>query len=379
MSLLVRKRTVLAKIESSYGVDPTPTGAANAILIKNLNVTPLNANLVSRDIIRGFLGNSQQLIAEQYNSIDFEVELCGAIVVGSAPAYGPLLKACGFAQTLNTSAISITRSGATATATLAAHGLTSGSTVRIAGASQTEYNGDFPISNITTNTFDFTVTGTPATPATGSPVLSTTAVYAPVSSSFDSVTLYMNVDGVRQKFTGARGNVEFTVNVKQIPVMKFSFIGIYNAPTDTGVPTCDFSGFNVPKIPNTTNTTVFSLLSYSGYLESMRFNMANDVQYRTLVGSESVLLVDRKPEGTFQIEMPTIAAKDFFTAAINATLGAMTLTHGIVSGNKVTLGAPYVSLANPSYQESQGIQMLSIPFIANPSSSGNDEFTLTVF
>lgn len=65
---------------------------------------------------------------------------------------------------------SITRSGSTATVTFAtahnyaADGLTK---VQISGAGQTEYNGIFKISNVTTTTFDITVTGTPATPATG--------------------------------------------------------------------------------------------------------------------------------------------------------------------------------------------------------------------
>lgn len=65
---------------------------------------------------------------------------------------------------------SITRTGSTATVTFAAaHGYaTDGLTiVRIAGATQPEYNGDFQISNVTATTFDITVTGTPATPATG--------------------------------------------------------------------------------------------------------------------------------------------------------------------------------------------------------------------
>jgi hypothetical protein len=61
----------------------------------------------------------------------------------------------------------ITRSSQTATATKNAHGFTSGDSVTIAGATQTEYNGTFTISNVTTNTFDYTVTGAPASPATG--------------------------------------------------------------------------------------------------------------------------------------------------------------------------------------------------------------------
>lgn len=62
---------------------------------------------------------------------------------------------------------SITRSGSTATLTYNSHGMSNGDVMLVAGADQTEYNGEVVISNVTTNTFDYTVTGTPATPATG--------------------------------------------------------------------------------------------------------------------------------------------------------------------------------------------------------------------
>ena len=63
---------------------------------------------------------------------------------------------------------SITRSGSTTTVTLpAAVNWQSGSSVTIAGAAQAEYNGTFVI-NVTDSThFTYQVTGTPATPATG--------------------------------------------------------------------------------------------------------------------------------------------------------------------------------------------------------------------
>lgn len=62
----------------------------------------------------------------------------------------------------------ITRSGSTATATATAHGLTAGQLVRIKDADQVEYNGIKTIVDVpTANTFTFTVSGTPTTPATG--------------------------------------------------------------------------------------------------------------------------------------------------------------------------------------------------------------------
>ena len=63
---------------------------------------------------------------------------------------------------------SITRTGAVATVTLpAAHLLKGGTFVRISGATQTDYNGDFAITVTGANTFTYTVANSPATPATG--------------------------------------------------------------------------------------------------------------------------------------------------------------------------------------------------------------------
>ncbi len=73
------------------------------------------------------------------------------------------------AEADNTKSVtSVTRSGSAATATIAQHGYTNGDWVLIQGASAPEYNGVFVISGVTANTFDYTVTGTPTTPATGS-------------------------------------------------------------------------------------------------------------------------------------------------------------------------------------------------------------------
>lgn len=60
----------------------------------------------------------------------------------------------------------ITRSSSTATATSASHGYANGDYICITGAVQTEYNGVFAISNVATNTFDYTVANSPTTPAT---------------------------------------------------------------------------------------------------------------------------------------------------------------------------------------------------------------------
>lgn len=66
--------------------------------------------------------------------------------------------------------ISITRSGSTASVSHTGHGMSNGMSVIIRGATQDEYNGIHTISNVSTNSYEYTVSGAPASPATGSPV-----------------------------------------------------------------------------------------------------------------------------------------------------------------------------------------------------------------
>ncbi len=74
MALLLRKRLIVIETESSYGTDPTPDGA-DAVLVRDLSITPQSSDVVSRDLIRPYLGASQQLLANTRVECTFSVEL----------------------------------------------------------------------------------------------------------------------------------------------------------------------------------------------------------------------------------------------------------------------------------------------------------------
>jgi len=61
---------------------------------------------------------------------------------------------------------SLTRDGSTATVILANHGYTTGNLVQISGAEQAAYNGSFVITKVDDDTFTYTVSGSPTSPAT---------------------------------------------------------------------------------------------------------------------------------------------------------------------------------------------------------------------
>lgn len=144
------------------------------------------------------------------------------VLSGTAGAMIALLDAClvnGY--NLNT-ASSLTRSGAVATFTdSTGHGYINGDVVLIAGANEPEYNGEYIISNVTSTAFDYTISGTPATPATGT----ITAKKSPLgfakpftgtnNAAYQSVApgatgLLMRVDDALTYYTRVRGYESMT-------------------------------------------------------------------------------------------------------------------------------------------------------------------------
>lgn len=384
MALLSRKRLVLCKAESSYGQDISPDGT-DALLVRSLEVTPIEADVVSRDLIRNYLGNSDQLLAQTRVSISFQVEMAGSGAGATAPRFGSLLKACGMAETTTGSAVTgSAQAGAANSITLAAGAsatdniyvgmvisITSGTGNGHVGVI-TAYNGTSKVATVQPSTTTF-VPG-----ASSAYSIAANVAYTPVSSSFASATLYFNNDGVQHIITGARGTFTLNTSVGQIPTIDFQMTGIYNAPTDTAAPATTYTNQATPVIFKAGNTSAFSILSYKACLQSLSFNMANETVYRELVGcTKEVLITNRAPAGEVMIEAPTIAQKDFFTIANDDTTGALTLLHGSTAGNRVTLVAPKVDISNPSYGDQDGIQMLNIPYVAIPTTAGNDEIKLT--
>ena len=83
-------------------------------------------------------------------------------------AYHTLARLVVPVENITMTLASLTLSGTTATATTSInHGLTISDRITISGANEDEYNGVIEITNTTATTFDYTITGTPATPATG--------------------------------------------------------------------------------------------------------------------------------------------------------------------------------------------------------------------
>lgn len=100
MSKFWKSKTLLAKIETVYGTDPVPTGAANAILATNVSFSPMEGTDVARNLERPYFAGDPTLPAELRAVLTFSVEMVGSGTLGTAPGWGPLLRACAAAEVL---------------------------------------------------------------------------------------------------------------------------------------------------------------------------------------------------------------------------------------------------------------------------------------
>ena len=209
-------------------------------------------------------------------------------------------------------------------------------------------------------------------------VAATSVAYAPVSTAFESLTMYMNLDGVLHKSLGARGTVSFSFKNNERPMAKFVFSGLFVPIADGARPSVTLTAWRKPLPCNRVNTPTFTLHGYAAGLDDLQIDMANDVQYRSLIGGqEYVRIVDRKPKGSVLMEAVKVADKDWWTSIKNASTGALAMVHGLTAGNIVEVAAPNVQIFSPSYQNQNGIAMLSAQLAVSPGAAGNDELVLT--
>jgi len=308
---LTRKKFLIAKIESSYGVDPSPVGGSDAVQVTNLELTPIESDNVQAATFQGFIGNSTRgtLVANKRVSVTFDVELAGSGTAGTAPAFGPLLKSCGLSETT---------------------------------------------------------------------VAATSVTYAPVSSSFDSATIYCFYDGTQHKITGARGSVTFSMAAGQFATASFNFIGIYNAPDNTALSGSFTVANQAAAIEvNDTNVTTATFHGVTSVrLESIDLALNNELLYKETASSKEVLITNRAAGGTAVIEAPAVGTTDYFAKAVAVTTGSSSFVLGATAGNIVTVNAAQTDITGVSYGDTNGVISLSMPYLALPTTAGNNEMSL---
>ena len=304
MPRIFRKLAILHKIEATYGQVNVPA-VADAIIGTSVNFTPFEGNEVSRDLMLPYMGNQGVILTGKHARIEFEVEIAGAGAAGTAPKWASLMRACGFAETLE------------------------------AGVS---------------------------------------ATYNIVEDGVESSTLYFEIDGVRHIMLGSRGTFSLNIAPESILRFRFTLTGLLGEITDQALTNVTMAGWQTPLEPSSANTTM-ELHGWPSVAESLAIDVGNAVTPRFLIGSESVIISDRKVTGTAVVEATSLATINWFQRALDRTRGALELVHGKTAGTIVEITGPALEIGKITQGQKDGILNYSLPLSFCPV-IGRDEFVI---
>lgn len=309
MPLYWKTKALLAKIETVYGTDVVPTGAANAILATDVSFSPMEGEDVSRNLERQAMGASPIYPTALRSQLTFSVEAVGSGTVAVAPGWGPLLRMCAVAQVIT-------------------------ATVKVE--------------------------------------------YTPISTAHESGTIYFSVGGTRHVMTGCRGSAVLRFNAQGIPVFVFTITGLFGVPSEQAAPTPVYSAFQSPQVATKANTPTFTIGGAAMVLRDAEFDLGNDVQPRLLIGSESILIVDKAESFKATVEAVPVGTYNPYSIAAAQTTQAVQLIHGTVAGRKVQIDLPTATQGRVgAYSQQQNIVEWQLPFTPQPN-AGDDQWKITL-
>lgn len=89
----MRKLAILAKIETTKGTEAAPL-AADAILVSDATLTPIEGDEVENNYIKPYFGSSGSTLVTVYSKVSFSIPMAGVAAAGSTPGYAALMRAC---------------------------------------------------------------------------------------------------------------------------------------------------------------------------------------------------------------------------------------------------------------------------------------------
>jgi hypothetical protein len=312
MPRYIRNTVILAKIEATYGTDASPTGT-DALLVSNVSITR-NLNSVNRDLIRGYMGASEQLVGTRSIQCEFTVELAGSGTAGTAAAYGKLLRACGMAETVN------------------------------ASPPYVEYN---PVStNFSSITIYYYLDGL-VHKALG--CRGTVDVRLPLGERPVLQFRFTGLDGG----SVVQSNPTPTLTAWKTPVVV----------TDANTGDITLGGTYA-------SGAISGGTTYSS--RGIEITIGQAVQFIPMLGGEQVDITGREVTGRMTLDLTASQEATMVTDITNNTLTSIGITHGAASGNTIVLFAPAVQRTNPRIEDVEGRALLSMDLRFTPS-TGNDE------
>jgi hypothetical protein len=362
----------------------------------SMEINPITGTRVERNLIKGFLGADRQPLTNEHVVVTITFEWGGSGVAATAPRFTPLLQAAG----MNVSAFAELTGTATAgganTLTLAdlsgsnpASDAYLGLPIEITSGANTGHKGVIVAHNGTTRE----VTVVPSTASfTGGAVgykIPALSLLQPISTfgNGSSCTIVAVKDGANvHRIDGFRGSPALNSTLNGYGTFTITGIGRYTTPTARSAEGFIYSNQAEPVPVTPTHTKAIRFQGFNPCFAGFTFDWSLSTVFRSLIGCEpKALITDRpNPNGTITIDNPSVATKNFFTAAADnsgASDGPFVVQQGTTATESSIFFCPRAAISGDlSFSDSDGISQLQIPFTALPrSAAGNDETRLVFF
>lgn len=317
MPRYIKNSVVTAKVQASAGTDALPTGAANAILIKDVSITPLDAQNISRDVIRGSFGGSEQLVGPASVKLSYSVELAGSGTAATPPAWGVLLQGCAAGE------------GSLSTPARVEY---SPASVNLKALTQYYYDD-----GVLHKMLD----------CMGNCTLSAKVGEIP--------TLAFEWIGINGGIVAGSATGTYTAWKKPVPMTKANVIDVtFGATYAAGA----LSGG--------------TMYSSTG----LDLNFGNVVNFNPMLSSETVDITDRDSAGSVELELDAAQEIALMADVIGNVSKSMGFTIGTATGNKIIVYAPNVQLINPKKVDRNGKRLVGFDLRFIPGTAGNDEWRI---
>lgn len=159
----------------------------------------------------------------------------------------------------------------------------------------------------------------------GETVVAVTSVtYEPVSTGFESATIYYYEDGSLYKLLGAIGTVNLNMATGEIGYAEFTFTGHFDSPiTDVALPAGVYDSAVPPPVINAS----FSALGYAAAISALSLDVANEVVTPSSMSSADgygdIIIADRDVAGSFDPQSELAATKNFVQEWQNGDSGVI--------------------------------------------------------
>lgn len=100
MGRYTRNQALQIQVETVYSQTPGAWDGTHTLLLRGPVKHNIRRRLVNRDLLRPYLGGSEQMVATRPADIEFDFELAGSGTPGTLPPYDGVLRACAHARTI---------------------------------------------------------------------------------------------------------------------------------------------------------------------------------------------------------------------------------------------------------------------------------------